>query len=620
MQASTDSIRSKSPAHTPAVLAALFLLIAGTSWFGLHCSAAFGQIAPIWCADGVLLAFLLLNPIRRWPGLLAISVTGFLLAHVLHRSSPFDNLALSCCDLLEAAAAGWLLTRQGQEAADLTQPRQLLRFTIYGVLLAPAAGGILATALLRTESDVPWLRTFFWWYLPDVLGMATATPVMLALFRGETLEIFARNRRGKTLALFLLLTAVSCLAFLPEKSALAFLVFPPLMYVVLELGWAGGAIGVCIVAVIAIVRTMQHHGGVLSGEPSSLLHEILILQAFLAAAILSVNLVSLVFHERRRLAEISRENERRFRLLAENALDVIVLTNLEGARLYVSPAVTPILGWSPRDLVGGSYHRDVVHPDDREMFRQALHEVRKVDRGQTIVYRCRKKGGMYIWMEASLNLYRDSVTGEPIGFVNVARDVSRRKAVEEERQNAYETLETLATVDALTGVANRRRFDDTLEQEWRRAVRRETPTALLLIDVDHFKSYNDIYGHVRGDVCLRQIAEAASEVVRRSSDIVARFGGEEFAVILPDTDEISAAALAEEIRNTVLQREIAHAGNQPGIVTVSIGCAATIPKRGIAGVSLVEAADEALYRAKHAGRNRVELATGISKQRLEISD
>ena len=437
--------------------------------------------------------------------------------------------------------------------------------------------------------------------------MATVAPVALALLRSETLEIFGRGRRFKTLALLLLLSAVSILSFWPHRFSLTFLIFPPLMLVVLELGWAGGAVGVCLVALIASVLTTYRYHIAPATPHSVILEEILLLQGFLAAAILSVNVVSLVFHERRRLIEMTRDNERRFRVLAENSRDIIVLTNLDGRRLYVSPAVTAILGWSPRDLVGGSFQHDVVHPDDRSAFRQALDEVRKLERGLTIVYRCRKKGGMYVWMEASVNLYHDSATEEPIGYVNVVRDVSRRKAAEEELQNAYETLEAMATVDALTGVANRRRFDDTLDHEWRRAVRMRTPTALLLIDVDHFKSYNDIYGHVRGDVCLRDVASAALEVVRRSSDIVARFGGEEFAVVLPNTDEASAAALAEEIREAVMRREILHGGNRPGIVTVSIGCAAMVAERGSHAVTLVEAADEALYKAKHQGRNRVEM-------------
>uniref|UniRef100_A0A372IS91 diguanylate cyclase n=2 Tax=Paracidobacterium acidisoli TaxID=2303751 RepID=A0A372IS91_9BACT len=605
MQLTSDTGRNHPAAQNPATLAALLILVIAASWVGLRYTAGFDHIAPLWSTNGLLLAFLLLNPVRRWPGFLAIGFTGFLLSHLITRSALADNFCLSLCDLAEVTLAAWLLTRSGKKITDLTHSPQLLRFALYGVLIGPAAGALLATLILRRPHAVPWRNAFLWLFLPDALGIAAVAPAVLALFGEEPLRLFASGRRRKTLLLLSLLILVSITAFSTGGFFLSFLIFPPLVLVVLELGWAGGVIGIPFIAFAASLMTLHRYRvGPLPYPP--LLQRLLVLQAFLAAIIVSVNVVSLVFHERRRHTDLTRENERRFRMLAENARDVIVLTDLDGRRLYVSPAVTPILGWAPRDLVGGSFHTDVIHPDDRPAFQQTLDEVRKFDRGQIIIYRCRKKGGMYVWMEASLSLYRDSLTDEPIGFVKVARDVSRRKAAEEELQNAYETLEAMAIVDALTGVANRRRFDDALDHEWRRAVRSGTSLALLLIDVDHFKSYNDIYGHVRGDACLREIAAAALEVVRRSADIVARFGGEEFAVILPDTEETSAAALGEEIREAVMRREIEHGGNQPGIVTVSIGCTAVVPPRGSKAVTLVEFADEALYQAKHEGRNRVK--------------
>jgi diguanylate cyclase (GGDEF)-like protein len=169
-------------------------------------------------------------------------------------------------------------------------------------------------------------------------------------------------------------------------------------------------------------------------------------------------------------------------------------------------------------------------------------------------------------------------------------------------------METLVVVDALTGIANRRRFDDSLTTEWRRALREGSKLSLLLIDADHFKRYNDTYGHVRGDSCLKQIAEAALDVVLRPGDLVARYGGEEFAVVLPGTDEIGAKAVAEDICQAVRNRRLPHEGNAPGIVTVSIGCATIIPQRGKTSQDLIESADQALYRAKGRGRNRVVVA------------
>ena len=150
-----------------------------------------------------------------------------------------------------------------------------------------------------------------------------------------------------------------------------------------------------------------------------------------------------------------------------------------------------------------------------------------------------------------------------------------------------------------------------LATEWRRGLRMGNMLSLLMIDVDHFKRYNDTYGHVRGDSCLKQIAEAALDVVLRPADLVARYGGEEFAVVLPATDEAGARAVAEEICQAVRNRKLPHAESPHGIVTISVGCSTVVPHRGVTPRDLIDEADKALYMAKHNGRNRIE-ASGVS--------
>ncbi len=165
----------------------------------------------------------------------------------------------------------------------------------------------------------------------------------------------------------------------------------------------------------------------------------------------------------------------------------------------------------------------------------------------------------------------------------------------------------LASADGLTGLPNRRSFDDRLEEEWQRAMQRREPLALLLIDVDLFKSFNDLCGHMGGDDCLRRIAKTISEALPRPSDMVSRFGGEEFAVILPNMEAETALEAAESIRTAVSALQVPHAGSPLGIQTISIGVAATVPMREERADSLLKASDTALYRAKHLGRNRVEV-------------
>jgi diguanylate cyclase (GGDEF)-like protein len=172
---------------------------------------------------------------------------------------------------------------------------------------------------------------------------------------------------------------------------------------------------------------------------------------------------------------------------------------------------------------------------------------------------------------------------------------------------ANRELTRLSAVDGLTGIANRRQFDEFMTREWARGTRHETEISLLMCDVDFFKQFNDMYGHQAGDECLRTVAQALAARVRRPTDLVARYGGEEFAVILPDTDLDGARQLAEAMRMDVEQLAIKHGAGKGGLVTLSIGAACRVPDRtGPGSVVLIKAADDALYQAKGAGRNRVE--------------
>jgi diguanylate cyclase (GGDEF)-like protein len=166
-------------------------------------------------------------------------------------------------------------------------------------------------------------------------------------------------------------------------------------------------------------------------------------------------------------------------------------------------------------------------------------------------------------------------------------------------------LKRLSASDGLTGIPNRRLFDEYMTREWRRARRNASSIALMMCDVDHFKNYNDTYGHQAGDDCLRRVAAALQTVMERAADIVARYGGEEFAVVLPDTESAGALFLAEKIRQAILDLEIPHRGSPHGMITLSIGVAAIVPSEHVPHDELIQAADRALYQAKHDGRDRV---------------
>lgn len=174
-------------------------------------------------------------------------------------------------------------------------------------------------------------------------------------------------------------------------------------------------------------------------------------------------------------------------------------------------------------------------------------------------------------------------------------------------QFANEELKRLAREDGLTGIANHRAFMEFADQVWRIVAREQKSIAVLMIDVDHFKAYNDIYGHQAGDQCLRRVAQIFREHARRPLDLAARYGGEEFAVVLGDTDLDDGRGVAERIRRSVEDMDLPHSGSADfGVVTVSIGVAAVVPMPEVEVATLISLADKALYRAKRNGRNRLD--------------
>ena len=188
-------------------------------------------------------------------------------------------------------------------------------------------------------------------------------------------------------------------------------------------------------------------------------------------------------------------------------------------------------------------------------------------------------------------------------------EIIEREHIEQALQLANQELQRQSLEDGLTGIANRRCFDERLEQEWKRAIRTGDYLSVLLLDVDFFKQYNDIYGHQRGDKCLQQVAQAVADAVQRPTDVVARYGGEEFVVILPETNSDGAKQVAERIRQRVLALAIAHSAADNHILSVSIGVATASAKMLMTPQKLIRTADNLLYQAKEKGRNRVEVAT-----------
>ncbi len=297
---------------------------------------------------------------------------------------------------------------------------------------------------------------------------------------------------------------------------------------------------------------------------------------------------------------------RRYHLLAENSSDAIVCVGLDGRQSYVSPSFTRLTGWSVAE--GMEYElQGLIHPEDREELHAVGARLRAGAVQATGRLRHLRKDGSYIWVEIGIRMV-EHVGEDGMQFVASMRDITERKTAEDQIMALNRELAVLANTDGLTGLANRRRFDQALGQEWDRAARDRRPLSLLMIDVDRFKLYNDQYGHQRGDQCLFAVAAAVGELVRRPGDLAARYGGEEIALLLPATTAVGAAELAARLCGAIEARAITHEANLPGrVVTVSIGVATTSPgltEQATGSRALIAAADAALYEAKRRGRNQ----------------
>jgi diguanylate cyclase (GGDEF)-like protein len=460
-------------------LALVAVLYVAASWASNAMTRTPTVADLIWPANGMLLAFLLPISRRYWTSYLACSILVNIGVHLAFGFSLRGSTLYTFANTVEVLIAAFLLAPEGGGRPDLTKFRTLVRFLLFGVLLAPLVSTAVVEILpaIWTYPRGPQLQPN--WFTGDVMGMALMAPLFLAIDKRELAELLMPKKRWETLGIFAVVALVSIAVFTQTELPIDFLIIPILLVAVFRLRATGGAIGVLLMAIPAVYMTERRaHGAFMHSGAVPDHHGFYILQLFLC-----VNLV-------------------------------------------IVYAVDAALG-----------ERDKLH---------------------------------------------------------------------QEITAAYQEADALATLDYATGLANRFNFDRHLAHEWENAARHQNSLAILMVDIDHFKLYNDHYGHLAGDDCLRRVAAILASSSLRSSDMVARYGGEEFAVILPRASVQGAVALAERIRQLVADAQLPHLPYTPGIVTVSIGVAAIHPEATMNETILIQCADRALYAAKRGGRNRVE--------------
>jgi diguanylate cyclase (GGDEF)-like protein/PAS domain S-box-containing protein len=602
------------------VLAAGFKLLTGSST----------TTSSLWLANGFALGLLLTTQRARWPLLLAAAgVAGAASAFYL-RADPAVIGWIALFNVLEVLVAATVLSGTIRRAADLTTRSNFLRFLGGAALLGPASMALAMIAFNMARGRPFDLVMTERVLVGHGLGMAVMAPVMLALRCGELRRFLHPDNVAESL-LTLLLVAVTCaLVFLQDSVPLLFLIFPPMILVARRGGFVGTAVALLLVVTLGTIATALGSGPIAVMRNNQQLDAFplladgyLILQLFTASLLVSLFPLIVSIAEGRRARHAAEELRNRLRLLMDHSSDVIILTDLDGQRLYVSPAVTEVFGMQQEEFLRLTW-RDYVHEPDLVDASARIGSALEERTSSVLVFRARHRSGAIVWIEAHMKHFRDrtfdlmqaekdsgitrncGVDGDE-GFVITLRDISQRRHAELELERANAELASLVRKDSLTGLANRRCFDEVLQDAWARALTGGWPIAVLMIDVDHFKQFNDCYGHQRGDMCLRDVAAAIITGLFHPDDVAARYGGEEFAVILPRTSTDNAALVAERIRRAVHDLQRPHVTTSLGVLTVSVGVAAAYPVLHGDPLAVVRAADQALYTSKNEGRNRTTL-------------
>jgi len=291
--------------------------------------------------------------------------------------------------------------------------------------------------------------------------------------------------------------------------------------------------------------------------------------------------------------EALRNSESRFRGLVENSPLGISLSDLDGNFLGFNKAMLDLFGYQAADEFQNSALALYADKEDRKTLLLKLQEQGTV---RDFEIRMKRKDGELIWCSIN-SIYQTSEDGGKI-IISTIENITRRKEME-----TY--LRALSTLDGLTGIANRRKFDEAVSYEWQRARRSHHPLSLIMMDIDFFKAFNDHYGHIAGDECLRRLAGAINQICRTPPDLFARYGGEEFVMLLPETDSGGAVRVAERIQTAIESLGIPHAYSSVSPrVTLSMGVATMTGGADISALDLIHMADELLFKAKSGGRNQ----------------
>lgn len=553
----------------------------------------------VWLAAAPQLVALLLARRRHWPAyLLTFSFFQYVPAWVLLDRPP-ELAALSTLTTVVFAAA-MLHSDQDWIHGRTDSLRSWRRFVLYAVIVAPAFAGIIgALSVLvhqqgRTDPKSLCVVALIW-YLAEAVGIAFLAPVLLRwrrYWRRHTArQVFMTG--GYTL----LMVALGTIAAYESNFVLMFLAAVPALLVLIEFGIAAAFWQMAAGAVIVLSATFAGMGPFVVtavDRTDAMIHT----QVFLLTGYAMVVLVAAALEERNRLTALDRASHEVYDLVAALTGDLVIVVDARGEVLHHAFTGHSDLNL-PAGRIGRDQWRNEVHPDDLHIITEHWSAART---GASLPFRIKARDGSWRWLVMHTRRAARGLVAA------VLRDVTLEREVQE-------SLTDMANSDPLTGLANRRGLAGRAREIWMRALDRDEPLTALFVDVDHFKAYNDQFGHQAGDICLRAIAEVLGHLADASGCVAARYGGEEFALVLSGCEDpyTFATGLASAIRAL----GITHPQSPSGLVTVSVGVATLTPRDevrfggadpDVAVCELLDRADKALYSAKSKGRDAISVA------------
>lgn len=580
-------------------LALFTLALAACGWWSIHLASEPSGFSMLWLPGGILFGILLTSPKRRWPTYLVCGLLGFLLANLQRNGLGLLSLVLGLGNVAEAWLAAWLVAPR-VDVRQLANINRTLRVSGLSILLACTLSALVAASAREAwlPSQHEFARLFETWLASHALGMVIFGALTVIVRVEGKRMLGPPARRVELFATLALVTASAWLLFQTTRLPVAFLLLPPLLVCVLRHRFSGFVPAIALISSIAAMGTAAGHGPFAIGAEHDHARSYT-LQLYILCCCWVAFPVASVLTQRRLMANRMALSEQRYRMLAEHSRDLVIRVGPGRTLDYISPSITELLGWTREEYDAARW--DLVHPDDVAILRDTMEPLYDNGGVASIVYRCRHKQGHYIWLAANVRSVQDPQGQRAL--VYSGRDVTSRVEAEQ-------ALEHQARRDPLTGLANRRLFDERLALALARGWRNHTRVGLLYIDLDHFKAINDRYGHAAGDHVLREFARRIDNSIR-SVDLAVRLGGDEFAVLVED---IATSQSLQFVANKLLA--LMHEPVPFEGIALPISASIGIGMNGLArpdAAALLQLADDALYQAKAAGRNTWRLAVAAGE-------